>query len=69
MNLLQEIGARISAELDEEETLDLIIKGATQLIGMDTGVIHLVDESRQTVTRSYEFPVGFGFPPPRFSDE
>jgi GAF domain-containing protein len=69
MDLLQQVSAQISATLDVEETLDLIIRGAMRLTGTDSGVIHLVDEAHQTVIRSYEVPRGFGHLPPRLSEK
>ncbi|HEY72315.1 MAG TPA: GAF domain-containing protein [Thermoflexia bacterium] len=69
MNLLQQVSAKISATLNVEETLGLIIRGAMQLTGTDSGVIHLVDETKQTITRSYEIPGGFGHLPPRLSQK
>jgi GAF domain-containing protein/two-component sensor histidine kinase len=69
MDLLQQVSAEISAKLDEKETLALIIEGAMRLTGTDSGVIHLVDEARQAVIRSYEVPEGFGHLPPRFSQK
>jgi GAF domain-containing protein len=69
MDLLQQVSAQISATLNVEETLDLIIRGAMQLTGTESGVIHLVDEAHQTVTRSYEVPKGFGHLPPRLSEK
>ena len=69
MALLQQVTAKISASLDETETLALIINGAMQLLGMDSGVIHLVDEAKQAVIRSYEAPPNFGHPVPRFSEK
>ena len=69
MGLLQEVSARISATLDVEETLSVIIKGAMQLTETESGVIHLVDKSKTAVIRSYEFPGGFGHPSSRFSEK
>jgi two-component system, NtrC family, sensor kinase len=68
LDLIQKASARIGASLDETATLDLIINGAMQLLGMDSGVIHLVDVAKQAVIRSYEAPPDFGHPVPRFSE-
>jgi GAF domain-containing protein len=65
MDLLQQVSAKISATLDEKETLALTVEGAMRVLRMESGVIHLVDESKLAVTRSYEIPRGFGHPPPR----
>lgn len=67
MDLLQKVSAKISAPLDVEETLALIIEGAMRLTGTESGVIHLVDEAKQAVIRSYEAPEDFGHLPPRLS--
>jgi len=69
MNLLQQVSARISAPLDVEEALDLIIGGAMRLTGTESGVIHLLDEARETVIRSYEVPEDFGHLPSRLSQK
>lgn len=65
MTLLQKVSANITATLREEETLDSILGGAIQLIGMNTGVIHLVDRIERKALQLHEFPKGFGHPKPR----
>ena len=69
MGLLQRISGRISATLDVDGTLALIMEGAMQLIGTESGVIHLVDESQPGGISSYELPQDFGHLSPRFSEE
>lgn len=68
MDLLQRIGARISETLDLEKTLALIMEGAMRLTKTESGVIHLLDESKSSVIHSYEFPAGF-HTPSRFSEK
>jgi GAF domain-containing protein/anti-sigma regulatory factor (Ser/Thr protein kinase) len=69
MALLQQVSAKISASLNVEETLALIIEGAMQLTGTNSGVIHLVDETQPAGIRSHELPKDFGHLPPRFSEK
>jgi GAF domain-containing protein/anti-sigma regulatory factor (Ser/Thr protein kinase) len=69
MDLLQQVSARISTPLDVEETLALIIEGAMRLTGTESGVIHLIDEAKQSVIQSYEVPEDFGHLPPRLSQK
>ena len=64
--LLREISEKVSSTLDLGETLAAIVEGAMRLTQTDTGVIYLVNETGQAITRSLEYPVGF-HPTPRFS--
>ena len=67
MDLLREVSVQLSTTLDVERVLDLIVAGAMKLTGMESGVIYLIDETGQAVTRSFEHPKGFRHPPPRIS--
>jgi GAF domain-containing protein len=67
MDLLREVSAELSTTLDVERVLDRIVAGAMRLTGMESGVIYLIDETGQAVTRSFEHPKGFRHPPPRIS--
>jgi GAF domain-containing protein/anti-sigma regulatory factor (Ser/Thr protein kinase) len=67
LKLLQEVSGKISTALDLNETLCLIVTGAMQLIGMSSGVVHLLDETGQSIVHSFEFPEGFEHPRPRLS--
>ena len=69
MNLLRKVSVEISTTLDVERVMDLIVAGAMRLTGMESGVIYLIDETGQVVTRSFEHPKGFRHPPPRISDK
>ena len=69
LGLLQQVSSRISASLDLDQTLSFIVTGAMQFTGMDSGVVHLIDETGQSVVRSYEFPEGFAHPFPRLSQK
>jgi two-component system, NtrC family, sensor kinase len=66
LNLLREISEKVSSTLDLDETLAAIVAAAMRLTKTDTGVIYLVNETGQSITRSLEYPVGF-HPTPRFS--
>ena len=66
LGLLREISEEVSSTLDLDETLRSIVTGAMRLTQTDTGVIYLVNETGQSITRSLEYPVGF-HPTPRFS--
>ena len=67
MDLLRKVSAELSTTLDVERVLDLIVAGAMRLTDMESGVIYLIDETGQAVTRSFEHPKGFRHPPPRIS--
>jgi GAF domain-containing protein len=69
LDLLQKVSGKISSTLDLDSTLELIVTGAMQLTGMNSGVIHLVNESGQFISRSFEFPAGFKHPVPRLSEK
>ena len=66
LSLLREISETISSTLDLNETLAAIVAGAMRLTNTDTSVIHLVNETGQSIIRSIEYPTGF-HPTPRFS--
>jgi len=69
MDLLRQVGVELSTTLDVERILDLIVAGAMKLISMESGVIYLIDETGQAVTRSFEHPKGSHHPPPRLSEK
>jgi GAF domain-containing protein len=69
LDLVQGISAEINAAPGVEQVLKSIVKGAVRLVGVESGVIHLFDEARQSVIDSYEFPEGFEHPMPRISQK
>jgi signal transduction histidine kinase len=60
----EELEAKISASLDVDEILALIVQGAMQLTGMSSGVVHLLalDRAVPSIVRSLGFPAGFDHP-------
>jgi GAF domain-containing protein len=69
MELLREVTEKVSATLDLDEALALIVEGAMRLTETSSGVIHLIDKTGQSIARSYEFPRGFRHPNPRLSQK
>jgi GAF domain-containing protein/AmiR/NasT family two-component response regulator len=67
LDLLREVSGKISASLSLDEILSAIVTGAMRLTGMDSGVIHLLDETGQSVPRSYASPKDVYHPVPRLS--
>lgn len=68
MQLLRKVSAQINTTLKLDETLNLIVKGAMELTGTSSGVIRLLDETRQSIVRSFEFPEGFEHLMPRLTE-
>jgi GAF domain-containing protein len=66
--LLRRIDSRISQTLEVAETLKMILQGALELTDMKVGVIYLLNEPSTAITKSYEYPEGFGHPQPRLTD-
>lgn len=67
--LLQEVSAKVSSTLAIDKTLASIVEGAMRLTATTSGVIHLVDETGQSIIHSFEFPPGFQHPVPRLSQK
>jgi len=67
LSLLYKVGRQISETLDIGQIMPLIVTGAMELTGTDSGVIHLLDGEGQSVLRSFEFPKDFQHPTPRLS--
>ena len=49
-----------------EKTMSTIVQGAMELIGLESGIVRLVNRAKTQITDSYEFPEGFEHPPSRF---
>jgi GAF domain-containing protein len=69
LDLLREISEQINTSLELDKSLGLIVEGAMQLTGMDSGVVHLVDDSGYSIVRSHEFPLDFHHSIPRLTQE
>ncbi len=69
MKLLQNISVAISETLNIEDTLKLIVKGAVQLTGTESGVIHLIDDKKLEISHSYAYPEDGLYTPSRFSQK
>lgn len=67
LQVLQEVGPKISATLNLEEILPVIVKGAMQLTETGSGVIHLIDATGENISHSYGYPEGFTHTQSRFS--
>ncbi len=69
LSALQMVTLEISKAVDLKDALRLITQNAVQLVGADTGVIHLIDPIRPKVDASYEYPLGAGQLPTRFPEQ
>ncbi len=69
INLLREITEKINTSLDIKRTLELILKGGIRLLNMDSGVIHLLDNSQKGIDHSFKFPKDIVQPKPRLDQE
>ena len=68
VQVVQQISKSMSETLDLDQILSQIVDGAAGLVHADSGVIHLIDEVRGKVGKSYEFPQGSGHLSPRFDE-
>ena len=69
LKLLHEIGQKINAEREVQPILDFVVPAALDLIGMDSGIIYLVDRETMQITGRYGYPEGFEHPEPRLASE
>lgn len=67
--LLRKVDTAISQTLKPDETLEMILAGALELTGMQSGVIYLVNETGTAITACFEYPAGFGHTLPRLDNE
>lgn len=67
ISLLQEVGAKVSATLDLDELLSMLVQGAIDLTDMRSGVVHVFD-AKGEITDSFGYPKGFSHPAPRISE-
>lgn len=68
LNLVREIGNRISRADTVEDILQHIVKGAIELTNTTAGVIYLLSEDGRFVLQQFEHPHDFPHPPPRMKE-
>ncbi len=59
LDLLGKVSSKISATLDLNEVMPLILEGAIRLTGAKFGDIHLIDRESSSISKSFEYPEGF----------
>ena len=59
----------MSETFDLDTILHQVVDGARELVHADSGVIHLIDEAKETISESYESPQGSGHLTPRFTEK
>jgi len=69
LKVLHDIGKMINAERKVRAILDLIVPKAIELIGMDSGIVYLVDMATMQITDRFGYPESFTHPEPRISKE
>lgn len=69
MSLLQKVGAKVSATLDLEELLSLLVQGAIDLIDVRSGVVHVFDAKGEKILESFGYPKSFSHPAPRITED
>jgi len=69
LSLLQKVGAKVSATLDLEELLSLLVEGAIDLTDMRSGVVHVFDEKGEKISQSFGYPKSFTHPAPRIFED
>ncbi|MCP4111077.1 MAG: GAF domain-containing protein, partial [Desulfobacteraceae bacterium] len=69
LDLLREVSGKISATLDLDKIMSLILKGAIRLTGAAFGDVHLIDQKSISISHSFEYPDDFKHPAPRLSEK
>ena len=69
LELLQDIGNRITSTRDVDEVLQQIILGAIKLTNTTSGMIYLMSEDKKSVTKTYLHPPDLDHPEPRIGSE
>lgn len=68
LDLVREIGNRISRADKVDDILQHIVKGAIELTNTTAGVIYLLSEDGHSVLQDFEHPRDFPHPPPRMKE-